>query len=122
MDLYRLWIIDNSTCMAFGAGDILVAGITNLSVAQVAENFGVFIEHIFRVGEVMAGAVVAESLSMTDEAIFLICVCDIAMLDGPAEILMRGGCLANDHRGFDDQIAFSPDDGYGMAQVALGTD
>ena len=108
--------------MALGAGDILVAGRTNLFVAQAAKNFSVFEEHVLWVREIMTGAIIAESLPVTDKAVLLICICDIAMSDGPAEILVTGRRLANDHRRFDDQIALATDDRHRMAQVAFDTD
>ena len=107
--------------MTTTAQNVLVTVIANL-----APTFFIFFSvgklHIDRMRQVMAGAIIAESLAMAIKAFLFRCTGYIPVFNRPSEINMRGGRGANNHRRFNQKICPSPDDWHRMTQVAFNTD
>jgi len=113
-----LWIGYNATGMATAAEDVLMTG-----VADLVPGFFIFlcmgVEHVGRMGEVVAGTVVAKSLAVAVEASLGLCVFYISMFDSPSEIGVRIGDGTDDDRRFDQSVVAAAHDGHGMTEVAL---
>ena len=74
--------------------------------------------HIGGVLQVVAGAVIAEGLSVALVALKFLSICNGLVRDGPAKIRVGGGYIADNHRGFDHGLGAAADDRNRVAQVA----
>jgi hypothetical protein len=107
--------------MAPGASNVLVAGITNLFTGFLVF-LGMREEHIFRVRQVMAGAIVAEALAMALVTFLFLDFGGGAVGDGPTVGIMRSRRGAYDDGRFEQDLAAAAGDGHAVAQVAFGAD
>jgi len=100
--------------MAAATQNVLVAG-----VAHLTSTFTVFIgmreQHIFRMGQVMAGAVIAKGLAMAIEAFLFSAIRDAAVFDRPAKVGVRWRHGTHDDWRFDEGLIPAPNDRDGVA-------
>ena len=87
--LSRLRIFYNTSSMALGTQNILVACVANL-VALLPVLIGVGKQHIWRVRQVVAYSIVTKSLPVALETILLFGLTDAPVLDRPTEAGVRG--------------------------------
>lgn len=107
--------------MTAAAQDILVTGIANL-VAPLIVLISMGKQHVRRMVQIVAGVIAAKTLPMTLITFLFFRIRHIPVFNRPPEVRMRIRRRSRNHWRLNQHLIPPPDNGHGMAQIALNAD